>query len=100
MRESQAITGTPSTGKRPIEGRVEAGGGAGVIVEGRLQAAAEMPAHQLLPGGDGFQAAGGADMLEPASPGGDMADLVLVDAAKNRGALTVVGALQIGGHGR
>src|SRR3546814_6586225 len=52
MRESQAITGNPSTGKRPIEGRVEAGGGAGVIVEGRLQAAAEMPAHQLLPGGD------------------------------------------------
>ena len=55
------------------------------MVEGRLDEAAEILTHQRMIGGDRIAAGGAAAMLEPAAPGGDMADLLVMDELEDAG---------------
>src|SRR5689334_24052409 len=85
--------------QRPIEVWIESRVAACRIVEGRFQRAFEMTSHAVLPSLLGVEAGGFGEMLEPAHAGGDMADLVAVDAIEDGGALLVAGAAEVGDGG-
>src|SRR4051794_7624633 len=80
-----------------ITGR-EAGGVSGDAVEGRLQRAGEMAAHQVVERGFGIEPAFMAQPFEPARADRDMADLVLVNPLENGGAVGIAGAFEAADH--
>src|SRR3546814_16980123 len=83
---------------------VEVGGQAGLaarrLVEGRLQAAFEVAAHQGLPGFLRLEAAPRAERVEPALADGAVAALPRVDHLEHRGAaLVAIGRARCRGSG-
>src|SRR5438105_15932043 len=88
--------------KRLVVARGKPGGGAGLVVEGRLQLALEIARHKLLERLIRNEAASAAEFVEPAHSGCDMIDLVAIDAAQHRTALRITDALEprhhFGGH--
>jgi hypothetical protein len=91
-----SIRSRASRRQRPIEIRIESGVAARRVVEGRLQRALEMAAHAVLPGLFRVEAGGLREMMEPAHAGGDMADLVAIDAIENNGAGFIAGVAELG----
>src|SRR5215472_11646006 len=76
----------------------ETGRGAGLVIEGGLQFALEAPPDALAKRLRRIEPAHAADCVEPAYPGGDVTDLVAIDAPHDGGALQVADALELGDH--
>src|SRR5579884_2023145 len=87
-------------GERLIIACRETGGGARLMVEGRLQPARETAAHQIVKCLDRGEAAGAAERFEPAPADRDMADLVTMQARKERRARRIAGAREAVRHVR
>src|SRR5205814_801874 len=84
--------------KRLVVARGKAGGGAGLVVEGRLQLALEIARHKLAERLLRDQAASAAELVEPAHAGCDMIDLVAIDAADHCSALRITDAIECRCH--
>src|SRR5437868_12332419 len=88
--------------KRLVVARGKPGGGAGLVVEGRLQLALEIARHKLLERLIRNEAASATEFVEPAHPGRDMIDLVTIDAAQHGSAFRIADAIErcrhLGGH--
>src|ERR1700722_1577916 len=80
--------------KRLVVARGKPGGGAGLVVERRLQLALEITSHKFSERLLRNQAASAAAFVEPAHPRCDMIDLVAIDAAQQRSALRITNALE------
>ena len=91
---SQRNSSAEAGGKRLVIVRPKAGGGAGRVVEWRLQLALEAAADAVVKDFLRHQAARLAEMVEPAQADSDVADFVMVDAVQDRGGRGVARAFE------
>src|SRR4029077_17598397 len=80
--------------KRLVVARGKPGGGARLMVEGRLHRAFEVAPHPLAERLLWDEAPGAAGFVEPGHSGRDVSDLIAIDAAQDSGAVRIADALE------